>query len=168
MTQRTIRTKHFGEIEVPNNGEDLDYCDSHTLTLDGEERDVDLLLCDTPSEDRIRTIESLLDRIHELYQQGRKAIFDGRETDERVKYFIDSHIDELEDLHELFDVPSNNNITPELFVQKLELRAVAMHRNNEDILECVLDFVLPDDYSSEILVVCLDCQGELLYIIQES
>jgi hypothetical protein len=161
-----LQTKFFGEIEFSRGC--FDYYGTHTILLDNEEKDVCLSIIEGLSDGNAETFAAMLDSAPELYAKGRKALLDGRETNELIKDFIEFHLEEIDTLHEMFGVDSNSEITPEMFIEKLKLTAISFRTAKNEPFECALDFMISRECSDEILVVIFNETCEVVNISHES
>jgi|GEM_PF-2124330 len=174
MGKYKLETKLFGEIEVSqkeiyNPGDyPIAHYESYELVLNEKEKIVDLHIFNVLTNDNIKTIEDMLNNVPQMYEEGKKAIFNGKDSNELIKYYVYFHIEELDEIHELFDVDSNDKISFEMFVEKLDLRAIAINVDKENGIDCTLDFSLQKEYSDELLVVSFNDKHEIYSITHES
>ena len=70
-------------------------------------------------------------------------------------------------LQETFDVVNRDDITQEMFINKLKLNGIIISETIRGI-ECTFDFMLDPDYSDEILVLNFDKYGNFINFSDES
>ena len=169
-----LQTDLFGEIEVFQKEEYTDkdspivHYKKYTLIFDGKEKDINLCLFNVLSDSNLKVIQDMLNNVFGLYEKGKEALFSGKDSNEVIKYFIDFHIKEIDEIHEIFDVDSNDKISTEMFMEKLFPKAISISVNEDNILDCSLDFSIQGDYTDELLVVCFNSQHEVYDIKHES
>ena len=161
-----IETTLFGKINIPA---DEGLFEDFSIELGGKEMSVNLYVVeDFLNESNLERVKSVMEQIPKMYETARKYISDNMNSNGFIKYFIECHIEELEGLEELFDVSSARDITPEMFINRLEPRAIRISNDKETFLDCIFDFSLPEDYSDELLVVSFNEQCEIIDITHES
>ena len=174
MSIYKLETELFGEIEVTQNDfyTDIDgsiiHYKSYKLVLNEKEQSVNLCLFNVFTDDNIKTIEDMLNHIPQMYEMGKKAIFDGRDSDETIKEFIDFHLEELDSVNEAFGFDSNDKMSSEMLIEQLELRSIAIHMDDDNTPDCALDFMVPEGYTDELLVVYFNSHQEICNITNES
>jgi internalin A len=115
-----------------------------------------------------KVAEKVLDNLPALYEKGKTALFNSIDSNELIKNYIHFHIAELDELHEFFGVDSNAQITAEMFIEKLAPKAIAISTDNENIIDCSLDFSLSEDFTDELLVVRFNNRLEIYEITHEN
>ena len=171
MKENKLQTKHFGELDLSQGDGSFAYWkdDEHKLNLRGQEKVVRLSIFEeTVTDDNASVVEGMLDNIYKMYEKSREAILEGKESNKLINDFITHHFVECDPLHEIFGVESNDELTVDMFVEKLELIALAINVDKNIGLNCTLDFSISPDYSDQLLVVVFNSQGELVYITHES
>ena len=174
MQTYKLETTLFGELEVFQEAVCTDQADAivhygnYKLVFDGNEKIVDLCIFNVLTNERIKAIEDMLDNVPKLYEKGKKAILSGKDSNELIKYFIEFHIEELDEIHKIFGVDSNDEISSAMFIEKLLPRAVAINVDQDNMIDCTLDFSLPKEYTDELLVVRFNNQYEIYGITHES
>ena len=169
MEKFKINTALFGEIEFTTQG---GVWENYDIALGGREMTVRLSIADYYDknwfDDDIGVVKNMLNHITQLYDAAKKALFDGMASNKLISYFIDFHIEEVEQIAEIMGVGSREEITPAMFVDKLGLRTIGIAKDKADTIVCTLDFSIPAEYSDELLVVRFDGQYKILGISHES
>jgi len=168
-------TALFGEIEVLQKSvcTDMDslavvHHKKYSIAFDGKEKGVYLCLFNVLADDNIKAIEDMLDSVLSMYEKGKAALLSGKDSNELIKNFINFHIEELDEIHEVFGVDSNDEISAEMFIGNLLPRGIAINVGEDNMVNCSLDFSLPEDYTDELLVVRFNDQHEVYEITHES
>ncbi|EAG9321416.1 DUF2004 domain-containing protein [Listeria monocytogenes] len=167
MTNRTLTSKLLGklsytqekgtmtEVNIPLNAKEVtvDYNISENLT----------------SEDYFKGIVTLTDQIPELYQKAKETIlaqFDGNDT---LTIYFEFHVDELpEDILEVTECETIENVTKEILVDKLVLSSVWFSETTNNNVDLTFDFKLLSEISDELLVVRFNDKGEITELTHES
>ena len=167
MPKYTINTKLFGKIKADT--ED-GMCEYYDITLGGRDMNTSLMIFeDTLNDDTLKIVSDLIEHVPEMYEKGKSELMKKRDSDATVKFFIEWHLDELqEEVLEIFDVSSVKEITSDLFIDELYLRNITIAETKDGWIDCTMDFSLPDEYSDELLVVRFDEKYEIYDISHES
>lgn len=167
MNSYKINTKLFGELEIPK---DEGIYEFFEIGLGSKLMRVALNVFDGfLSDENIVVVQKFIEEIPSMYEKGRQKLLEIKDSDATVKYFMEFHLDELEeDMLALFKVESVDEITSELFIQTLGLRTVSIAPDAKKGIDCTLDFSFPEDMSDELLVVRFDQAGDLCDISHES
>lgn len=167
MDSYTINTSSIGTIEVSNrDGLFGDY----EFELDGQKTPVSLFIIeDFLNKDNASTVEYFIDHVPAMYQKAKNYISLSASSNEVIQEYISCHIEEpFSELVSLFHLDSIDQLTPELFVNSLELLTIRISPDSNGVIECFFDFSLPENYTDELLVISFDSTLEIHHITQES
>ncbi|EHP6531347.1 DUF2004 domain-containing protein [Listeria monocytogenes] len=167
MTNRTLTTKLLGTLSyTQENGTTMDA----VIPLDGKEVKINYNISENlTSEDYFKDIVTLTDQIPELYQKAKETIlaqFDGNDT---LTIYFEFHVDELpEDILEVTECETIENVTKEILVDKLVLSSVWFSETTNNNVDLTFDFKLLPEISDELLVVRFNDKGEITELTHES
>ncbi|EAF8226557.1 DUF2004 domain-containing protein [Listeria monocytogenes] len=167
MTNRTLTTKLLGTLSyTQENGTTMDA----VIPLDGKEVKINYSISENlTSEDYFKDIVTLTDQIPELYQKAKETIlaqFDGNDT---LTIYFEFHVDELpEDILEVTECETIENVTKEILVDKLVLSSVWFSETTNNNVDLTFDFKLLPEISDELLVVRFNDKGEITELTHES
>ncbi|EAV9986971.1 DUF2004 domain-containing protein [Listeria monocytogenes] len=167
MTNRTLTTKLLGTLSyTQENGTTMDA----VIPLDGKEVKINYSIFENlTSEDYFKDIVTLTDQIPELYQKAKETIlaqFDGNDT---LTIYFEFHVDELpEDILEVTECETIENVTKEILVDKLVLSSVWFSETTNNNVDLTFDFKLLPEISDELLVVRFNDKGEITELTHES
>jgi hypothetical protein len=138
MNTYTIQTDLFGKLKISLEDGLLE---DFSVVLGGKRLAVTLNIFDGfLNDETIRETEAFLGHIPEMYCKARKAIEGQKESNVVISYFIQDQIEELEDICDFFGVESADEISPGLFVERLEPRTIFIAPNKDNTVDCTFDF----------------------------
>ena len=166
MSTYTLETKLFGEIEVTqSDGLIADF----DIVLGGKDMSVNFQVFeDVANDDTIEIIENMLDNIPLMYEKGKEIILTEKESNAIIKSFIEDYFDDIDEYAELFDVNSSNEITTTMIAKNLEPRSIFITNDNDDMIDCIFDFSLSEEYTDQLLVISFNDKYEICHITHES
>lgn len=144
--------------------------EDYALEIDGRSLTANLYLREhAVNRDNISLVQQELERLPQMYQTAREFLYGQYKSNQTIQKFIESHREEMdaEVLCNYFQVESPELLTDEQFIEKLELRTLAI-KPQEDGEDCTLDFSIDEDLSDELLVVRINRQGEITDLCWES
>ena len=164
-----IDTDLFGKLEIPvKEGLMEDY----TIDIDGKAINTTLYILENfIDSENVRIVKHFLENIVKMYETAKEEILENRDTDETIRFFIDNERDNMdeENLSQIFQTDSTDNVTDERFVEKLEPRLIRIAPNDDTgHIECSFDLSLGEEYSDELLVVSFNQQLSVDYVTHES
>ncbi len=156
-----ITGRLFGDIEYDSEDGLWEYIN---ISLDGRSCQCRL---DIESElEDVALIQKLMDAIPEMMEKSKAAFLQGYPENDTIALFVDYQIEEIEHdtLMTCLDVQTEEGITPQNFLRKLQLTGVSI----DGSYECVMDFCLDKDVTDALLVVTFDESLKILSIRHES
>ena len=168
MKDTKIETKLLGTLIYT---EDEGHFETHTLSLQDNQVSFDVYVFEnTPLDKYMDMVKKYLDNIPLMYEKIKKEIQENYKSNETMTFFIECQQDfEQEDLMDIFGVSSSEALTPEVFIQNIELRGLHIAEvADTDTIDCTVDFSLHEAYSDELLVFCFDNDLNITNISHES
>lgn len=166
-----LETALFGVLEFPvEQGLFKDV----TVVLEGREVSFRLYIWEgLATETHRREILAFLERLPELYRQSKEEIRRGCQTNAVMMYFVEDQVTYLDEgcLIDYFGVECREDVTAERFIEKLELRGVAIAPKEDTCdgtLDFSMDFSIDPALSDELLVFRFDPALTLYDICHES
>ncbi|EHL5791188.1 TPA: DUF2004 domain-containing protein [Listeria monocytogenes] len=167
MTNRTLTTKLLGTLSyTQENGTTMDA----VIPLDGKEVKINYSIFEKlTSEDYFKDIVTLTDQIPELYQKAKETILEQFDENDTLTIYFEFHVDELpEDILEVTECETIENVTKEILVDKLVLSSVWFSETTNNNVDLTFDFKLLPEISDELLVVRFNDKGEITELTHES
>ncbi|EAE6299012.1 DUF2004 domain-containing protein [Listeria monocytogenes] len=167
MTNRTLTTKLLGTLSyTQENGTTMDA----VIPLDGKEVKINYSIFEKlTSEDYFKDIVTLTDQIPELYQKAKETILAQFDENDTLTIYFEFHVDELpEDILEVTECETIENVTKEILVDKLVLSSVWFSETTNNNVDLTFDFKLLPEISDELLVVRFNDKGEITELTHES
>ncbi|EAG9322298.1 DUF2004 domain-containing protein [Listeria monocytogenes] len=167
MTNRTLTTKLLGTLSyTQENGTTMDA----VIPLDGKEVKINYNISEKlTSEDYFKDIVTLTDQIPELYQKAKETILAQFDENDTLTIYFEFHVDELpEDILEVTECETIENVTKEILVDKLVLSSVWFSETTNNNVDLTFDFKLLPEISDELLVVRFNDKGEITELTHES
>lgn len=166
MKKYEFNTALFGKLEVPAKE---GFFEEYEITLERKTLTLDLYFEEGfLNDENVNTVSGLLEHIPQMYRKGRDFIAEQKESSTLIQFFIQDQIENLMTITEVFGVETKDEITTEMFVEKLEPRLIRIGLNSEKKIDCTFDFSLPMEHSDELLVVSFDEQYEVCDLSHES
>ena len=168
MKDISINTKLLGTLIYT---EDEGHFETHTLNLQDKQISFDVYVFEnTPLDKHMDMIKKYLDNIPLMYEKIKEEIQQNYKTNEVMTSFIKCQQDfDSEDLMDIFGVATSEELTPEIFIQNIDLRGLHIAEvGNTGTIDCTLDFSLHEAYSDELLVFCFDNDLNIVEILHES
>ena len=140
------------------------------LAIDGRSFQANLYLWeDAVNCETLPIVREELERVPQMYRAARRFLYDHLKVNQMIRDFIQNHRECLEPecLCGYFQIGSPEELTDELFYEKLELRTLAI-KPQEDGEDCTLDFSIDKEFSDELLVVRFDRAGNISDLCWES
>jgi len=162
----TLATNLFGELDVVlKDG----FSESFELSFENRKMETFLFIHEqTLSGDNADAIIDFLNQIPMLYNKAKNAILARKDDSKLIRYFIDEEVENIDTLHEIFNVESNDDITNEMFIKQPELSGIGINRNQDSELDWHIDLTIAPEYTDELLVVYFDSELEVTSITHES
>ena len=166
MEKMKLATELFGVLEV-----EIDDGFSGTFELTVEKRKMIPFLFiheETIGDDNAGAITAFLNQIPALYKEAKRVVLAKIDDSELIRYFVDEELENIDELHEIFNVATNADITDDMFIKQLELSGVGVLLNENGELNYHLDLTISKEHTDELLVVYFDTALEILTITHES
>ena len=168
MKNYKLKTKLLGEIEISAESGLYKHFNL-TLTNQAMNTTIDIAEENVINDDTIELIQSIIDSLPTMYKISKQTILKQKNSNSLIQDFIKFHLDEIDTLHELFDINLNSKITEEMFIEKLSLRRFGIYRDaKENAIMCMLDMCISAEYSDELLVIYFNTNNEIINISHES
>ena len=142
-----------------------------TIQTQGREFSCDLNIFDNfVNDENYDLVLRFLEGMPVMYKKARAEINANYQTNELMKFFIQFHLEELDKEYLLpyFEAKSMAEITPERFIEKLEMRTISIAPTKDGSCDCTLDFSIDPELSDELLVFRFDKNFEIYDISHES
>lgn len=163
MANITLNTELFGTISFDSEDGLWEY---YTIEIDGKEINTRLDIESYLDPDSAEHIEDLLNRLPQMLHIAKAELVERYPEDETVRVFVDFQMEEIDEdsLLECFEVDALSEITPEAFLNALQLCGISIDGN----AECAIDLCLDPDVTDALLVVRFDQDLEITDIAHES
>lgn len=145
--------------------------EAFTIQTQGREFSCDLNIFDNfVNDENYDLVLRFLEGMPVMYKKARAEINANYQTNELMKYFIQSQVEEMEEKYLLpyFEAKSLAEITPERFIDKLEMRMITIAPTKDGGCDCTLDFSIDPELSDKLLVFRFDKNFEIYDISHES
>ena len=113
-------------------------------------------------------IERFLNEIPNLYDKIKAATFEEKDSSPIIRYYLDEELEIIENLHEIFEVASNDEITDEMLINQLKIAGIGVYIDEKGDLNLNIDLTVERSYSDELLVFYFNEQLDISLITHES
>lgn len=163
MSNITLNTDLFGTITFDSEDGLWEY---YTIELDGKELSTRLDIESYLDEDSSEQMEDFLNRLPQMIHSAKAEFVERYPEDETVRMFVDYQMEEIDEdsLLECFEADDLSEISPEAFLNALQLCGISIDGN----AKCSLDLCLNPDITDALLVVRFDGDLNILDIAHES
>ena len=148
------------------------YAEDHTLTLCGKEVTIDVQIFENIATDKnIGIIKKYLDNISLMHEKAKEEIKNNYETNEAISEYVEDQndVDWDEDcLMPVFGIDSIDKLSPEVIIQNLEIRTLFIAEDEDELIDCTIDFSLNKEYSDALLVFRFNNDIDIYDITEES
>lgn len=141
------------------------------VTLEGKGLMVDLFIVEELAQpDRWEAITALLEGVPAMYRRARERMERDYAADATMEFFIRDQLAELdgEPLLAFFGAARREEISPETFIRRLELKGITIALLADGGMDCTLDFSLDPALTDELLVFRFGQDQEIYDISHES
>ena len=145
--------------------------EEHTLSLQDKPVSFSVYIFEnTPLDKHMDMIKKYLDNIPLMYEKIKQEIQENYKTNKVMTLFIECQQDfDSEDLMALFGVASVEKLSPEIFIQNIDLNGLHIAEiGDTGTIDCTVDFSLNEEYSDELLVFSFDNELNIVDISHES
>jgi len=161
-----MQIEPFGEID-PGNLEDY-Y--GGEIEIDGDIIEIDINF-DSASVDSglLKKVSDFLSAVDSRIEKAFSAIADDLELDEdtgTARFYLQHHLNELSD-EELLSVFGTDDVTEEIFLDSLLVTRIGLYPEDNESWS-VVDIKLPDEFTTYLMTVSFNTNGELTGVSMES
>jgi len=156
----------FGEIDHEN----LEDYYGGEIEIDGDIIEIDVNF-DSASVDveLLKMVTDFMSRIDSRIEQAFAAIADDLELDEdtgTARFYLQHHLNELSD-DELQGVFGTDDVTEEIFLDNLLVTRIGLYPEDNESWS-IVDIKLPDEFTTYLIAVSFNANGELTGVSMES
>lgn len=163
MANITLNTDLFGTITFDSEDGLWEY---YTIEMDGKEISTRLDIESYLDAETAEQMEDFLNRLPQMIHSAKTEAMERYSEDETVQGFVDYQMEEIDvdSLLECFEADDLSEITPEAFLNALQLCGISIDGN----AKCSIDLCLDPDITDALLVVRFDENLKITDIAHES